>query len=133
MEGEPTVSRGRASARSNVSRRQTAQEWRDLAAAEGLSLREVVIRGSARQNFVGSASTIATTINDYVQADASDGFILVPHITPDGLDGFVEDVVPILQELGVHRTEYTGSTLRDNLGLTIPARDEADGPAARSA
>ncbi|MFJ6493123.1 hypothetical protein, partial [Streptomyces californicus] len=28
--------------------------------------------------------TIARTINDYVQADASDGFILVPHITPTG-------------------------------------------------
>ncbi|NED70245.1 F420-dependent methylene-tetrahydromethanopterin reductase, partial [Streptomyces sp. SID10244] len=49
--------------------------------------------------------------------DASDGFILVPHITPGGLDRFVDEVVPYLQEFGVYRTEYEGRTLRENLGL----------------
>jgi alkanesulfonate monooxygenase SsuD/methylene tetrahydromethanopterin reductase-like flavin-dependent oxidoreductase (luciferase family) len=52
-----------------------------------------------------------------VQSDASDGFILVPHITPGGLDPLVDSVVPLLQERGVYRTEYPGTTLRDNLGL----------------
>ena len=52
-----------------------------------------------------------------MQADASDGFILVPHITPGGLDGFADKVVPLLQERGVFRTEYEGTTLRDHLGL----------------
>ncbi|WP_416980239.1 hypothetical protein [Streptomyces sp. T028] len=33
----------------------------------------------------------ARTINDYVQADAGDGFVLVPHITPGGLDEFADD------------------------------------------
>jgi hypothetical protein len=28
--------------------------------------------------------------------------------------------VPLLQERGVYRTEYPGTTLRDNLGLTAP-------------
>ena len=46
--------------------------------------------------------------NDFVQSDASDGFILVPHITPGGLDEFVDTVVPLLQERGVFRTEYDG-------------------------
>ena len=49
--------------------------------------------------------------------DASDGFILVPHLTPGGLDAFADTVVPLLQERGVYRTEYTGATLRDHLGL----------------
>lgn len=61
-----------------------------------------------------------------MQADASDGFILVPHITPGGLDTFADTVVPLLQERGVYRTEYEGTTLRDHLGLAHPddVRDE---------
>jgi alkanesulfonate monooxygenase SsuD/methylene tetrahydromethanopterin reductase-like flavin-dependent oxidoreductase (luciferase family) len=98
-----------------------ANEWRELAEARGLSLRDVVVEKTARQNFIGTAETVATTINEYVQADASDGFILVPHITPDGLGEFADKVVPILQERGVFRAEYQGTTLRDHLGLTTPA------------
>jgi alkanesulfonate monooxygenase SsuD/methylene tetrahydromethanopterin reductase-like flavin-dependent oxidoreductase (luciferase family) len=52
-----------------------------------------------------------------VQTDACDGFILVPHLTPGGLDGFVDQVVPLLQERGVFRSEYASDTLRGNLGL----------------
>jgi alkanesulfonate monooxygenase SsuD/methylene tetrahydromethanopterin reductase-like flavin-dependent oxidoreductase (luciferase family) len=76
-----------------------------------------VIEISSRQNFIGSAATVAGQIDDLVQSDASDGFILVPHITPGGLDPFVDAVVPLLQERGVYRTEYPGTTLRENLGL----------------
>ncbi|MFE1790491.1 F420-dependent methylene-tetrahydromethanopterin reductase, partial [Streptomyces sp. NPDC059525] len=59
-------------------------------------------------------------IDELVQADAADGFILVPHLTPDGLEGFADTVVPLLQERGVFRTEYEGSTLREHLGLGVP-------------
>jgi hypothetical protein len=72
---------------------------------------------TGRQSFIGSPQTIARTLSDYVQADAADGYILVPHITPDGLDPFVDKVVPLLQELGTFRADYTGTTLRDHLGL----------------
>ena len=44
------------------------------------------------------------------------------HFTPGGIDEFVDKVVPLLQERGSLRTEYTGSTLRENLGLPIPER-----------
>ncbi|MGA6226349.1 hypothetical protein ACPESV_39120, partial [Streptomyces umbrinus] len=75
--------------------------------------------------------TVAATIDDFVQADASDGFILVPHITPGGLDAFADTVVPLLQERGVFRTEYEGTTLRDHLGLAHPdARTNADADGA---
>ena len=37
--------------------------------------------------------------------------------TPGGLDEFADTVVPLLQERGVFRTEYTGHTLREHLGL----------------
>jgi hypothetical protein len=42
---------------------------------------------------------------------------MVPHITPGGLAPFVDQVVPLLQERGVFRADYTGTTLRDHLGL----------------
>jgi hypothetical protein len=69
-----------------------------------------------------------------VQADAADGYILVPHITPDGLAPFVDRVVPLLQERGVFRADYTGRTLRDHLGLAPLGRpDEASRPGERAA
>ncbi|MCM3883635.1 NtaA/DmoA family FMN-dependent monooxygenase [Frankia sp. R82] len=118
LPGENTVSRGRASVRMFDDRIATVRAWRELAEAKKLSLREVVIEVSGRQQFIGSARTIAETINHFVQSDASDGFILVPHITPGGLDEFADTVVPLLQEWGVFRAEYAGTTLRDHLGLT---------------
>ncbi|OHV05054.1 NtaA/DmoA family FMN-dependent monooxygenase [Mycobacterium talmoniae] len=94
-----------------------ARSYRERAAAENLSIRELVIAVTSRQQFVGTAAHIAAEIDRYVQADACDGFILVPHLTPHGLDDFVDQVVPLLQDRGVYRTEYTGHTLREHLGL----------------
>ncbi|GCB43000.1 NtaA/DmoA family FMN-dependent monooxygenase [Streptomyces sp. NL15-2K] len=118
--GEHHIARGRAQVRMYRDPLATARAWRELAAANNWSIRDLVINTGNRQNFVGSPETIARTLNDFVQADASDGFILVPHITPGGLDAFADTVVPLLQEQGVFRTEYEGPTLRDHLGLAHP-------------
>jgi FMN-dependent oxidoreductase (nitrilotriacetate monooxygenase family) len=118
--GEHTIARGRASVRMHRDPLATARQWRERAAAGGLSIRELIIEVTGRQTFVGSPATVASAINDLVQADASDGFILVPHITPGGLDEFADTVVPLLQERGVFRTEYQGTTLREHLGLGQP-------------
>src|ERR1700689_5012312 len=115
--GENTVARGRASVRMYADPLATAKQWPELAAAKNLSIRELIIQVTGRQSFVGTPATVAETINTFVQRDASDGFILVPHITPGGLDEFAGKVVPILQERGHYRTDYTGTTLRDNLDL----------------
>jgi len=117
LPGENTVAKGRASVRMNRDPVATAQKWRTLAEEKNLSIRELMIEVSARQTFVGAPATVAREIDDLVQKDASDGFILVPHITPGGLDRFADTVVPLLQERGVYRTEYTGTTLREHLGL----------------
>lgn len=60
-----------------------------------------------------------------MQERASDGFVLAPHLTPTGLDDFVDRVVPLLQERGVFRTAYGTDedrhpTLRSTLGLPAP-------------
>src|SRR5690606_16684202 len=92
-----------------------AAKWRALAAEKNLTLREPVIEVTGRQTFIGTPESVARQIDEHVQADAADGFILVPHLTPGGLDEFVDRVVPLLQERGVFRTGYTGSTLREHL------------------
>jgi FMN-dependent oxidoreductase (nitrilotriacetate monooxygenase family) len=112
------ISKGRASVRQFAKNPVAlASEWRARAEEGKLSAREVVIEVTGRQSFIGSAETVAATINEFVQADAADGYILVPHITPDGLVPFVDQVVPLLQERGVFRADYAGTTLRDHLGL----------------
>jgi FMN-dependent oxidoreductase (nitrilotriacetate monooxygenase family) len=110
--------------RANVSndRMQTATEWRALAEAKQLSIRELVIEVTSRPSFVGTAHQVASQIDLAVRAKAADGFILVPHVTPGGLDEFADKVVPILQEWGRFRTEYSGPTLRDHLGLAQARR-----------
>ncbi|MFJ4909246.1 NtaA/DmoA family FMN-dependent monooxygenase [Streptomyces sp. NPDC093249] len=97
-----------------------ARKWRALSEAKGLSIRQTVIEASGRQSFVGSPETVAAALTEFVASEAADGFILVPHLTPGGLDGFVDRVVPLLQERGVFRTEYSGTTLRSHLGLPEP-------------
>jgi FMN-dependent oxidoreductase (nitrilotriacetate monooxygenase family) len=109
-----------------------AQQWRELASSRNLSIRELIIETTARQSFIGNPAQVAEQIDSYVQSDASDGFILVPHLTPGGLDEFVEKVIPELQDRGSFRTEYTGSTLRDHLFQDTPARlEEPRHPANR--
>jgi alkanesulfonate monooxygenase SsuD/methylene tetrahydromethanopterin reductase-like flavin-dependent oxidoreductase (luciferase family) len=115
--GENTISRGRASVRAYTDPLETARKWREKAAAGKLSIRELMVEVTSRQTFIGSPRTVADRINEFVQADVSDGFIIVPHITPSGLDEFADKVVPLLQERGVFRSDYTGSTLRDHLGI----------------
>jgi FMN-dependent oxidoreductase (nitrilotriacetate monooxygenase family) len=115
--GEHTVARGRASVRMHRDPVAVAARWRELAAAKGLSIRELMIEVTARQSFIGTPATVADTINRFVQDDAADGFVLVPHLTPGGLDHFVDTVVPLLWERGVYRDHYPGATLRENLGL----------------
>lgn len=115
--GEHTIARGRASVRMFRDPLATANEWRARAAAERLSIRELIVEVTGRQSFIGTPASVAATIDEFVQADAADGFILVPHITPGGLDEFADTVVPLLQERGVFRTEYEGTTLREHLGL----------------
>ncbi|MCM2390265.1 NtaA/DmoA family FMN-dependent monooxygenase [Streptomyces albipurpureus] len=99
---------------------ETAARWRELSRAKGLSIRQTVIEATTGQSFVGTARSIASAMADFVSQGAADGFLLVPHLTPGDLDEFVDEVVPLLQERGVFRTCYSGTTLRAHLGLAQP-------------
>jgi hypothetical protein len=41
----------------------------------------------------------------------------MPPLLPDGMEDFVEQVVPVLQRRGLCRTAYDSATLRGHLGL----------------
>ncbi len=111
---DPTITQGRVR---HGDPKAVAASWRERAQAENLSIRELVIAVNSRQQFIGTPAQVADEIDLHVQSDACDGFILVPHLTPHGLDEFVDRVVPLLQERGSFRTEYSGHTLREHLGL----------------
>lgn len=120
VEQETTTVQGRAAALRHGDRKAKADRLREQASAQGWSLREVFIEETSRQNFIGTPEQIADQIDEYVQTRASDGFILVPHLTPGGLDEFAAKVVPVLQERGLFRNDYEGTTLREHLGLRHP-------------
>lgn len=95
----------------------TVKRLREISEAKKLTLRETVIDQFERGPIVGTPAQVAEKIDEFVNNDGSDGFILGSHLVPTGLDEFVDRVVPLLQDRGALRTEYTGTTLRDNLGL----------------
>ncbi|OHV33994.1 MULTISPECIES: NtaA/DmoA family FMN-dependent monooxygenase [Pseudofrankia] len=123
---EPWVIQGRA--RLHQDPFATVREWRAIAEANRFSLRELAIHLFSRTEFVGTPTQIADQLDAFVQNDGSDGFILGSHLTPTGLDEFVDKVVPLLQERGSLRADYAGSTLRDNLRIPVP--EPAPVPAA---
>ena len=68
----------------------------------------------------GTSDHIADIMEEWVADGAADGFNILPTIFPQGLDDFVDHVVPELQRRGSFRTVYEGTTLRDHLGLPVP-------------
>ncbi|MGE7664537.1 LLM class flavin-dependent oxidoreductase [Ureibacillus composti] len=78
-----------------------------------------------RDAFVGSAEQVADEMERWFKEKACDGFMLQFPLLPRDLEAFVEKVVPILQERGIYRKDYTGNTLRDHLGLEKPVNQFA--------
>jgi alkanesulfonate monooxygenase SsuD/methylene tetrahydromethanopterin reductase-like flavin-dependent oxidoreductase (luciferase family) len=98
---------------------------------EKLTVREMYQKyGSARgqRTLVGTATEIADQMEQWFVGRAVDGYLIQPPQLPTGLDEFIDQVVPVLQERGLYRTEYEGSTLRENLGLKRPPSSYANKP-----
>jgi len=103
-----------------------------LARRENLTVRQLAQRlgGFAGLAFVGTPATIADQMEEWLVTEGSDGFnVMFPYL-PDGLDDFVDRVVPELQRRGIFRRQYEGKTLRENLGLPRPANRFFAPPAA---
>ncbi|CAG9265707.1 Nitrilotriacetate monooxygenase component A [Paraburkholderia unamae] len=94
----------------------------------GHTVRELIrslAGGGGHRVIVGTPDQVADDIEHWFKGEAADGFNLMPDALPDGLEAFVEGVVPILQRRGLFRTEYEGNTLRSHLGLERPGVREA--------
>ncbi|MDG4797966.1 LLM class flavin-dependent oxidoreductase [Micromonospora sp. WMMD1082] len=77
--------------------------------------------GGGHRIVVGTPEQIADDIETWFRAGAADGFNVMPDVLPSGFDDFADHVVPELQRRGLFRTEYDGRTLREHLGLALPA------------
>jgi alkanesulfonate monooxygenase SsuD/methylene tetrahydromethanopterin reductase-like flavin-dependent oxidoreductase (luciferase family) len=78
-------------------------------------------RGLLTHAWVGAPKEVADRIEEWFTAPACDGCVVGPTHQPGCFEEFVTSVVPELQRRGMSRTDYTGATLRDHLGLARPA------------
>jgi alkanesulfonate monooxygenase len=94
----------------------------EYAAKNNVTVRQLAQRvgGYGGLSFVGTPATIADQMEEWLTTNASDGFNIMFPFLPQGLDDFVDKVVPELQRRGIFRKEYEGRTLRENLGLPRP-------------
>jgi hypothetical protein len=68
----------------------------------------------------GTPEQVADTIQAWFEGGAADGFNVMPPSYPQLFEAFTGRVVPLLQERGLFRTEYAGTTLREHYGLARP-------------
>jgi FMN-dependent oxidoreductase (nitrilotriacetate monooxygenase family) len=93
-----------------------------LARRENLTVRQLAQRlgGFSGLAMVGTPTTIADEMEEWLETEGSDGFTVQFPYLPGGLDDVVDKVVPELQRRGLFRRDYEGKTLRENLGLKRP-------------
>jgi FMN-dependent oxidoreductase (nitrilotriacetate monooxygenase family) len=98
--------------------RSTTDRIKRNAAEKRQTLREAALEAATpRTDLIGSADEIADLLIARVEQGAADGFVLGFPVIGQGLDDFVELVIPVLEARGVYDRELKGRTLRDHLGL----------------
>lgn len=98
--------------------RSTTDEIKKRAKENNLTLRQVAMEETTRESaFMGTYEEIAVQIIEWIDNDAADGFVLIPHVFGQIFEDFIDKVIPILVERGYYETDYSGQTLRDELGL----------------
>ncbi|MFD2249253.1 LLM class flavin-dependent oxidoreductase [Pseudochelatococcus lubricantis] len=93
---------------------------RGIARSGRLTIRQTytAIAGArGHHTVIGTPETVAGVMEQWFRAGGADGFIVLPALYPQHFEKFASQVVPILQERGLFRKEYAGSTLRSHLGI----------------
>jgi len=93
-----------------------------IAKEESLTVRQLAQRigGHSSLCLMGPPELVADQMEEWLSTGGADGFTIQFPYLPQGLDDFVEKLVPILQKRGIYREDYEGNTLRENLGLPRP-------------
>jgi len=91
----------------------------DLTLADLAGHRATLLQGP---RFVGTGRSVADQMEEWFEGDACDGFVIAATHSPGAYEDVVRLVVPELQRREIFRDRYTGSTLRDHLGIERPAR-----------
>jgi len=110
--------------------RSRAQLLLDMSHRDGLTLRQICyLAGGARGHkiVIGTAAQVADEMIAWFEGEAADGFNLMPSHLPEGLQLFIDGVLPVLHQRGLFREHYEGLTLRDHLGLPRPDHRLANG------
>jgi N-acetyl-S-(2-succino)cysteine monooxygenase len=68
----------------------------------------------------GTPAQVCDQLEERFVKRGADGFIVMPVYVPGALNDFVDFIVPELQRRGLFRTDYEGTTLRENLGVPRP-------------
>lgn len=85
-----------------------------------VTLRDVALRYAmaiGKPQLVGSPEQVADQMETIWRETDCHAFNMTPHVNTGSMVDFIEQVVPILQQRGIYRTEYTGQTFRENLAL----------------
>lgn len=97
----------------------------DIAKAERLTIKQTYDKmcpSGGNKFIVGTASQIVDLMEDWYSSGACDGFVLSAGLAPFDMIDIADLVIPEAQRRGLFRKEYVGTTLRENMGLTIPTR-----------
>lgn len=88
-------------------------------AKKRFTVREILAHGPINYHPValGTPEQVADLLQGWFEAGVGGGFNITPDSGLSALTDFVDQVVPILQKRGLFRTDYTGTTLREHLGL----------------
>ena len=98
--------------------RSTTDRIKSTAKEKNLSLREVALDVTTpRDQFVGTGVEIADKLIQWIDEGAADGFILGFPVVAEGLQDFVDLVIPELERRGRYDRDLHGATLRDHLDL----------------
>jgi FMN-dependent oxidoreductase (nitrilotriacetate monooxygenase family) len=83
---------------------------------------EVSHRGTFRDHprFVGSPQDVVDGMEEWFAGRACDGFVVAASHVPGAYEDFARYITPELQRRGLLHQDYSGSTLRENLGLVKP-------------
>ena len=87
---------------------------------DNLSIRQLyqlISAGNTGRYIIGTPADVVDDMQEWMEAGAADGFNLCPPTLPQGIEDFVELVLPELHKRDLFRREYEGATLRENLGL----------------